>query len=307
MAKNRIFYLLAWVSCVVFFCAYQKWFAWLALVAVVCLPFFSLLVSLPAMLTARLELKLPQKIPAGTPCVPEVTCRAFLPPPPWKCRLLAERPVTDEDRLMRAGGGLPTEHCGAWICTVEKAKICDYLGLFSFPLRRPAPGKVLVRPMPVPLSLPELERYISRSWRPKPGGGFAENHELRLYRPGDSIQQIHWKLSAKTGELIIREPMEPERGRMLLRLDLKGTPQELDRKLGRLLWLGNSLLEQRLFFEIQALTGEGVQIWTVDAPEKLNEAIDALLSSPCAREGSIRDRVEAAAWQYDIGGGTDEA
>ena len=307
MAKNRVIYLLAWAGCMIFFCAYQKWFAWLTLVAVVCLPFFSLLVSLPAMLTARLELKLPDSVPVGTACGPKLTCRAFLPAPPWKGWLLAQRPMTDEVRVLRPGAQLPTANCGGWICAVEKAKICDYLGLFSIPIRSSSAKTVLVRPKPVAVHVPELDRYLSRSWRPKWGGGFAENHELRLYRPGDSIQQIHWKLSAKTGSLILREPMEPERGRMLLRLDLNGTPMELDRKLGRLLWLGEYFLEQKLCFEIHALTGNGLESWTVDTPEGLQDAMDELLCCPCAREGTIRDRVETAAWQYDIGGGADEA
>lgn len=307
MAKNRIMYLLAWVSSVVFFCAYQKWFAWLTLVAMVCLPFFSLLISLPAMVTARLEMRLPVSVPVHTPCVPELTCRALLPAPPWKCRVLVQRPMTAEVRKLRGPAALDTANCGAWVCVVEKAKICDYLGLFSFPMRCPEPVKVIVRPAPVALRLPELDRYMSRSWRPKAGGGFAENHELRLYRPGDNIQQIHWKLSAKTGSLILREPMEPVRGRMLLRLDLNGTPPELDRKLGRLRWLGNFLLEQGFRFEIQAMTGNGVETWTVDTSDALEHAVDELLCCPYALEGTIRERVEAASWQYDIGGGTVEA
>ena len=271
----------------VFFCAYQKWFAWLTLVAVVCLPFFSLLVSLPAMVTARLEMRLPGSVPVHTHCAPELTCRALLPAPPWKCRLLARRPVTAEVRKLRPAAALDTGNCGAWVCVAEKAKICDYLGLFSFPMRCPEPVKVTVRPEPVALRVPELDRYMSRSWRPKAGGGFAENHELRLSRPGDSLNQ----LSAKTGSLILREPMEPVRGRMLLRLDLNGTPPELDRKLGRLCWLGNFLLEQRFRFEIQAMTGNGVETWTVDTPDAFEQVVDELLSCPCALEGTIRERV----------------
>ena len=306
MAKNRIVYLLAWVSSVVFFCAYQKWFAWLTLVAVVCLPFFSLLVSLPAICTARLAISLPSAVTMGTPCQVRLNCTSFLSPPPWRCRIAAEKPMTDEVRILRKDWTLPTEHCGAWVCTVEKARVCDYLGLFSFPLRFSGEGTVVVRPTPVAVSEPALDRYLSRAWRPKQGGGFSENHELRQYRAGDNIRQIHWKLSAKTGDLILREPMEPLRGRMLLRLDLNGTPEELDRKMGRLLWLGEMLLEKRFPFEIQALTAGGIESRIVDSSERLNGALDALLTAPCAKTGSVRDRAEAASWQYDIGGGTDE-
>ena len=59
---------------------------------------------------------------------------------------------------------------------------------------------------------PDLDRYIARAWKPKSGGVCRRNHELRLYRPGDSLNQVHWKLTAKTGKWMIRQPMEPQRG-----------------------------------------------------------------------------------------------
>ena len=308
MAARRIIYLLTLVGCTVFFWAYQRWFAWFALMAVLGLPLFSLLVSLPAMLTAKLELHVPEALTMGTSRQLKLSCRAFLPAPPWKCAIMVERPMTGQQWRLKNGSFLPTEHCGALYCTVRKVKICDYLGLFSFPLRAPERQTVLVRPAPNALkSIPQLERYLCRSLRPKRGGGFAENHELRLYRPGDSIHQIHWKLSAKTGKLILREPMEPERGRVLLRLDLQGTAAELDRKLGRLLWLGSHLLETKITYEIQCLSANGCECWAVTTPEELQSAVDAILCRKCATEGSIRDRAEAASWQYYIGGGTDEA
>lgn len=308
MAARRILYLLTWIGCMVFFWAYQQWFAWFALVAVLALPLFSLLISLPAMITARLELQLPEALTVGTPCVPAIRCRSVLPTPPWKCTMTLERTPAFQRQKLKIGTALPTAHCAMLTCRIKKAKICDYLGLFSFPIRLPDPKSVALRPIPVPMKqIPELERYLSCAWRPKRGGGFAENHELRLYRPGDSVQQIHWKLSAKTGKLILREPMEPEQGRVLLRLDLMGTDEELDRKLGRLLWLGGVLLDKKVNYEIQCLTGDGFESWAVTSSNELQDAIDAILSRKCAHEGSIRDRAEAAAWQYYIGGGIDEA
>ncbi len=291
-----------------FFYAYRQWFAWLVLVAVLCLPVFSLLVSLPAMLTARLVIRAPKTMTAGTEGELELRCRCRLPVPLWKCRVSLERPITGESWNMEPGAHLPAQHCGALICTVEKAKIYDYLGLFSLPLRGQWQAKVLVRPVAVPMgTIPELERYLSRAWRPKRGGGFAENHELRLYRPGDQIQQIHWKLSAKTNRLILREPMEPLRGRMVLRLDLNGTAQELDRKLGRLLWLGGELLEKKLSYEIRCMTASGVESRKVDSQKSLMDAMDLLLSSGFAPGGStIRDKEEHGCWLYEIGGGPDE-
>ena len=152
----------------------------------------------------------------------------------------------------------------------------------------------------------ELETFLAKSWRPKFGGGYAENHELRLYRPGDNLNQVHWKLTAKTGKWMLREPMEPQRGLVLLTMELRGTPEELDRKLGRLLWLGNHLLEKNISFRLRVLTGQGLEDREIASAQQLLEQLDALLCSPAAAEGSLPDPAAPASWHYHIGGEPDE-
>lgn len=220
---------------------------------------------------------------------------------------MVKAPLTGRQWKTREAEDLPTEHCGGYCCAITKAKVYDYLGLFSMPMKRSGPQTVTVRPQSVPLEVPSLEQLTTKAWRPKPGGGFAENHELRLYRPGDSIQQIHWKLSAKTGKLILREPMEPVHSLFLLRLDLNGNPEQIDKKLGNLLWLGRYLLERNFHFRIQAQTGEGISTDSVANEQMLLQALDKLLVSKPATEGTVLDRHVRADWQYYIGGGSHEA
>lgn len=98
--------------------------------------------------------------------------------------------------------------------------------------------------------MPNLNQFTVRRHRPKPGGGFAEEHELRDYRPGDSLREVHWKLSAKTDTLMIREAQEPITGRALLTLDLYGTPEELDSTLSQLAWLSRWLTEHGAVHQI---------------------------------------------------------
>ena len=106
---------------------------------------------------------------------------------------------------------------GGYRVTVEKARVCDYLGLFSFRVRKCREQTVLVRPKSQAVEdLVDPRGMEINAWVPKPGGGYAENHEHRLYRPGDNLNQLHWKLSAKVGDLILREPMEPVQGAVLL-------------------------------------------------------------------------------------------
>lgn len=307
MVGHRICYLAVLTACALFYLASGEWLPWVMLLAVLGLPWLSLLLSLPAMLRFRAEVDGPQSLPMGAPGQLQLMGSSDYPLPPFQGKIWLKQCISGESRRYQAGQGLPTKHCGGFAVTGKNVRVCDYLGLFSFPVRRSGEKRIVVRPMPLPMEkMPELNRYIACSWRPKSGGGFAENHELRLYRPGDRLNQVHWKLSAKTGKLTLREPMLPQRGLVLLTMTIRGTPEELDRKFGRLLWLGRFLLQQGIPFEIRALTADGVRSLPVTEEQALNKAIDILLCSGAASRGSIREHCYAAAWQYHIGGDADE-
>ena len=307
MVTRIILYLFALADFVVFYVFYQEWVSWIVLLAVIGLPWLSLAVSLPAMLTYRLEPEAPArlKVSAAARVRMHGTCAA--PHPPVKTKILLTRTITGESWTVKLGERLPTDHCGALTARPVRAGVYDYLGLFRIKPRKIGTAATVVLPEPAKMQVPpDLSRYLARAWRPKPGGGFAENHELRLYRPGDSLNQVHWKLSAKTGKLMLREPMVPERGLMLLPMDISGTAEELARKFGRLLWLGTYLLEQSVPFEVRAMTARGLESWSVASETELQKALEALLcSGPAA--GSVLEHSFAASWQYHVGGGADEA
>ena len=305
MISRRILYLGALAGCLVFYFCYQQWLSWLLLLAAVILPWLSLLLSIPAMVQFRAEIELPGHAKKGDEIRTELWGLSDLPQPHFLGKVFREDLLTGQKVRHHTRQPIPTAKCGGVKLEVQKLRICDYLGLFAFPVRIPESKIMVVRPEPVPMTeMPDLTHHIPRGWKPKHGGGFAENHELRLYRPGDSLNQVHWKLTAKTGNLILREPMEPIRERLVLTMDLHG---DIDRKCGQLLWLSRNLLEQQLTHEIRCLTGDGVMIHAVTNENELISAIDGLLCQPMAPGGTLRDRVTGAVWQYHIGGDADEA
>lgn len=303
MAGRRFLYLLGLMAAFCFYLFYGEWVAGVMLAVTAGLPWLSLLLSLPAMVRCRLEIQVPRALEMGQAAEASLLGSCPAPLPPFRGRLRLEHSFTGLRQRSAPWGGLPTEHCGCVTAAVARGRVCDYLGLFALPVRRPEQKTVLIRPRPLPVrDAPDLEKFLPRAYVPKPGGGFAEQHELRPYRPGDSMNAVHWKLTAKTGSLTIREPMEPRRGLVLLTLTLRGTPEELDRKLGRLTWLGQHLLSREVPFEIRALTGDGLRQLPVSEERDLQKAIDSLLQAPLAQAGSIRDQDFAASWQYHIGG-----
>ena len=308
MAGRRIAYLAILGLCILFDLAYGQWLSWILLLTLAGLPWFSLVLSLPAILRFRAMPDGPKALTMGQSGQLWLLGSCPLPMPLFQGKLRITRLITGERWLYQDTRDLETHHCGGLAVTAEKVKICDYLGLFAFPVHCREGLIIPVRPLPLamkPGSDPDF--IIPRAWKPKFGGGYAENHELRLYRPGDSLNQVHWKLSAKTGSLILREPMEPRQGRILLTMHLRGTHQELDRKFGRLLWLGNRLLSRSLGFEIRVLTEGGVVTHTVSCPEELTRAIDDLLCRGAAGEGDLRQQACDALWHCHIGGEPDEA
>lgn len=307
MAGHRIVYFAAALCGVMVYVANGAWMTGITLAVILGLPMLSVLVSLPGILTFRMEIEGPEKLPMGEDGELWLLGTSPYPMMPFRRRLQMKHLGSGSILPYQPETGIPTVHCGAYQVTAEKCRVCDYLGLVSFPVRRKDRKQVIVRPRALPLQdVPDLSQFVPKVWRPKFGGGYGENHELRLYRPGDSLNQVHWKLSAKTGKLTIREPMEPLRGQLLLTMTLRGTREELDRKFGRLQWLGTYLARKELAFELRVLTGDGVRGFRITSERELSKAVDALLCAPEALVGSIREDRFPASWQYHIGGQPDE-
>ena len=306
MGRNRFFWLLSFLGSLVFLIFYRQWLAWLLLGGVVLVPVFSLLVSLPGMLTAKLEVRLPQHLEMGTPLRLDLHCKGPVIVPGWHCKVKVTHLPTGQTHRLKVGALLPTDHAGALQCTLSRPRVCDFLGLFAFPLKCRRSYTVLIAPKPVVIAHPEdADAETVFAWKPKKGG-FSENHELRLYTPGDELRQIHWKLSAKTGKLIIREPMVPDPGQVVVQLVLRGSAQDLDQHLGQCLWLSRRLLDQGIPFDLLCLSGKGLESFRVDTAHSLEQVMDAILQRPVATSGVMPALGALGTKHYIIGGTADE-
>ena len=100
--------------------------------------------------------------------------------------------------------------CGKLSCTVRRARGLDFLRLFSLPVRVKESAAVFVLPSrtPAPAAVTEnclLPDFAELSLPTAPGNDPWDPFDVRSYRPGDPLSRIHWKLSAKQGEWIVRE------------------------------------------------------------------------------------------------------
>lgn len=110
---------------------------------------------------------------------------------------------------------ITSQYAGNMEITLEGFRIYDYMKLFS--LKRKIQSNVRVAVLP---SYYELENYeivnnstrIMESDHYSPinkGDDPSEVFEIREYREGDRLQRIHWKLSIKQRQLMIKEFSDP--------------------------------------------------------------------------------------------------
>ena len=292
-----LLYLLAVELAYLFRLSYLGWLGPYLLAVVIFAPPLLLLLSLPAMLSSRVTLEAPESCRRGESAVLRLRCRVPRPLPLGQLRLRLE--VTNlytgerfERQLILKNvlSGtkelpLPTRQCGMLCCRVLQNERRDTLGLIRLQQRRKASLYCAVLPEPAgpdaPLDLEQALQSTARL-RPKPGGGYAEEHELRTYRPGDAINSIHWKLSAKTDETIVREALIREnRDIFLVLLE----PGKDDRGLALLYWLSLTLSGMELPHILVAdrLYPVGSEL---EAAQRLQELLSAPMGPPCDFDAS---------------------
>ncbi len=293
-------YLLCLMAGLVFFGFYRLWFSWLLLLVILGLPWFSLILSLPAMCTAKVFFRCPPQVQAQTPVRTALQVQCAFPAPQVKSRVHLHNTLSGDRYVGLPGEKVPTDRCGRLVLHWDTIYIYDYLGLFRRKIKDGQGCEIYIFPKIIKNPMPTAQSDgLVHAWRPKPGGGFSENRDLRLYRPGDNLRNIHWKLTAKVGKPIYAEPMEPVQKGYVLSVCLSG---DLEDKLGRLLYGSYALLEQGLPHKIYCRTAEEILEFSVENDKDLSAGMRRILQAkPAPTEQKVS--AEGALWYHHIGGG----
>lgn len=107
------------------------------------------------------------------------------------------------------------QYAGSYLVELCKVRIYDLTGLFYMTKRIRSSAGIQVLPEVESVSVRVTERTrnffgdadVYDDFRP--GNDNSEIFDVREFRDGDKIQSIHWKLSAKTQELVVREDSQP--------------------------------------------------------------------------------------------------
>jgi len=260
MIIARLIYALTLVAAILFFILYPPWLSWYLLVLLLLLIPADLFISLPGMLSRGVLMSIPavlekdeeaflKLITLSTKSYPVrcVITRLHVKGDGFSvsCRLRCPATAGDHKEVT-----IDTSRTGVTVFTIKRISTVSMLGLFSLPLKTMRTGSVLILPPPVkPANTMALQH--GTQLRPKPGGGFSEEHDMREYRQGDPVRSIHWKASAKFDSLIIREPLVPPPHSRLVHIMTWNGEAERDLILGRLRWVSEYLLKWQMPFYIR--------------------------------------------------------
>lgn len=181
---------------------------------------------------------------------------------------------------------LESDYCGCLRCSVEKLRLWDLCGLLPIPVPSTLTKRILVMPdtFPVTISMetaPAQSEDCQEYAQDRRGQDRTETWQLRDYVPGDSLRQIHWKLSSKRTQLVVREPACPVDRSLLLFVDRtwgETTPQQADAIMEAAVSIAQALTEQGQPFRL-CWNGETIQSRNVKNDVDLPEAVAALLCS----------------------------
>lgn len=185
-----------------------------------------------------------------------------------------------------------SEYAGNLNITINKVRVFDYLKLFSLMKSNSAQIKVAVLPSYYELTEDYLENsskmqvesdYYSTV---KSGDDPSEVFAIREYREGDRPSRIHWKLSIKQGQLMIKDFSDPMNCSVVILSDMGFTgddelPEAADAILECALSLSYTLLlkgQIHYFTWYDKNSGSCRRVRIVDEKDFF-EAVDGLLCS----------------------------
>ena len=118
-------------------------------------------------------------------------------------------------------------YCGAVWLHLEAFWVYDYFSLGKLKKKTPHRMRVMVFPKEQALDIlfpesgyrgnPEADRMGAASL-----AGNGEIRQVREYRMGDSSRHLHWKLSARAGQLLVKEQEHEKRRQVVFCLNLEG-------------------------------------------------------------------------------------
>lgn len=138
------------------------------------------------------------------------------------------------------------DSCGMLEGKMEQFIIYDFLHIMKFYSGNKKDGQAISYPQYIPTDYEELfdmvEDFPKEDESKNMGNDYNLDCEVREYIEGDSLKNIHWKLTAKKDNLMIRERLSTGKQRMNVVLQFGAEVEENDLLMDSLRWLLEELI-----------------------------------------------------------------
>lgn len=210
------------------------------------------------------------------------------------CRVSIRNDLTEEEQSVALTGGigargessqnilLQSRYCGRLRVRISRFTLLDYLGMLPMQAPANAEARLTILPNLFPMDADMTARpaYADDGASDRRGEDRSEVYQLREYRPGDDIRQIHWKLSSKLDELILKEASQPESRSLLVFWDKRtGTPQQMDALAEVVSSTGAALLQGGVQYTLSWTEGDDLQAQDILDENQLLQAIPELVKT----------------------------
>ncbi len=259
-----VFYLLFWAGVVFLYDMFRSYFLWLFLLAATIFPLLSVAgaVYLCGKVTPRLQLERTRAVRAEVVLmelqlqnagwwislnsrVQLAVSNTFLE---HSAELTAQLPVAlHDDTAVK----LPFQavETGRFVICGEFFGIQDVMGFLECQKRISLSKELFVLPRQEAGGRTDITGFLSgaaeKEESAQKGNDFAQVNDVREYVPGDRFRDIHWKLSARQENLMVKERSAMAGSEMVLLLKLTGNTAQAEQILEFAWGLGKNFIEQR--------------------------------------------------------------
>ncbi len=182
-----------------------------------------------------------------TACI-QIENSGFIPCMKFRCLLVQKNRLLNHKQKNWLLGGMAVsgtssfDHSaviydyGSYDMDLKKLRIYDLTGLLYFDKKIKSTGRVQVLP-----NMQEIGIHLTEAVRNflgeadvyddfRPGDDHSELFQVRPFQNGDRIQRIHWKLSAKSEELLVKDDSLPKACPVIFLLGYKNEKQKTEEK-----------------------------------------------------------------------------
>lgn len=309
MIINKITYIVSVVLLLVVFVLTANAAALAAALALIAMPVITVVACRASVASLKIGFELPRSCVVDSPLVLRMTLdrpalfrgRVELV---FSVRNLLTGALTTYPVSLAPAASRPAEFnleldssiCGARVIALDTARLVDEMGFTSLALDGVSYRETFtVYPQVVDIQVDPRQSASASlegvSYDPhRSGQDPSEVFDLRSYREGDSVRSIHWKLSTRFDDVLVREASRPQDHAIAILFGIfardfeeSERPQVLSTALGLTASVSLSLMRLGYHHVVVATGGSALTAYPVDNRRGFNEMLDALASTPLAQ------------------------